>query len=238
MSEKNETILKVVNINNYFGKKQFLKNVNFSIGSGEFHAFIGENGAGKTTTMCFISGILNDYVGEIDFKNKPINEIENKSILFVPERVSFPNHLTAFQFVNTFTSIFLGKKVNKADIDNLFKEFDISDIKDTKANKLSSGQKKKVSLIRVILSKPELLIIDEPAANLDPTSRLKLFESLKKLNNEGTTIFISSHIIAELEKYVDSATFIKKGGVVWTGKINKNELGKKFEDIIIKGGVA
>ena len=229
-------ILEVHELSNKVKKQKILNGMSFFIKEKSFHGFIGENGAGKTTTMCFIASILNDYDGEIFFNEKLITEQEKKSILFIPERISFPNHFTAFQFVDVFSSIFLGKQVPKIKIDALFEEFDISNIKTRKANKLSSGQKKKISLIRAILSEPELLLIDEPAANLDPTSRLKLFNSLKELNKKGTTIFISSHIISELEKYVDSATFIKKGEVIWSGDLGKTKLSKKYEDIIIKGG--
>ncbi|NQZ29587.1 MAG: ABC transporter ATP-binding protein [Mycoplasmatales bacterium] len=230
-------ILKINELKNTIKKQEILKNITFSIQEGSFHGFIGENGAGKTTTMCFIASILNDYSGEIFFKDKLITEQEEKSILFIPERVSFPGHFTAFQFVDVFSSIFLGKKADVGKINYLFNEFEISDIKNRKANKLSSGQKKKISLIRAIVSKPKLLLIDEPAANLDPTSRLKLFNSLKQLNQGGTTIMISSHIISELENYVDSATLIKKGEVIWTGELKNEKLSKKYEEIIIKGGI-
>jgi ABC-2 type transport system ATP-binding protein len=80
-------------------------------------------------------------------------------------------------------------------------------------NKLSSGQVKKILLIRAALEKSEIIILDEPAAFLDPTSRLQFFELLKELNNQGVTIFISSHILDEIKKYIDSVTFIKQGEI-------------------------
>ncbi len=229
-------LLQVDGLSNTFKKVKILQNITFSIEDGSFQAFLGENGSGKTTTMSFIAGILNDYTGEILFKGTSIREIEEKSILFIPERLEFPSHLTSFKFVKTFVEMFLNKKIDKDDIDKQFKDFDISEVKNRKVNKLSSGQKKKVSLIRAILSKPNLLLIDEPAANLDPTSRFKLFNKLKELNSEGTTILISSHIISELEKYTDSATIIKKGVVMWTGKVKIGDLSQKYQDIVIKGG--
>lgn len=226
-------ILKINKLSHAIKKQKILKNMTFSITRGSFCGFIGENGAGKTTTMCFISSILNDYSGEIFFEDKLITEHNEKSILFIPERINFSGHFTAFQFVEIFASIFLGKKANIEKINNLFEKFEITDIKDRKANKLSSGQKNKISLICAIVSKFRLLLIDEPATNLDPTSRIKLFNSFQQLNRDGTTIMISSNIISELEKYVDSSTFIKKGKVIWMGELKDEKLSKKHEEIDI-----
>ena len=100
--------------------------------------------------------------------------------------------------------------------------FEISDELRTKnGNNLSSGQKKKILLIQALISEPEILILDEPAANLDPIARKNLFDTLKKLNNEGKTIFISSHILAELEQYVDSITIIEKGTIITSDALSK-----------------
>ena len=100
--------------------------------------------------------------------------------------------------------------------------FEISDDLRTKnGNNLSSGQKKKILLIQALISEPEILILDEPAANLDPIARKNLFDTLKKLNNEGKTIFISSHILAELEQYVDSITIIEKGTIITSDALSK-----------------
>jgi ABC-2 type transport system ATP-binding protein len=100
-------------------------------------------------------------------------------------------------------------------------------------NKLSSGQVKKILLIRAALEKSEIIILDEPAAFLDPTSRLQFFELLKELNDQGVTIFISSHILDEIKKYIDSVTFIKQGEIKWSGKIAGKDLIKKYKEIII-----
>ncbi len=93
---------------------------------------------------------------------------------------------------------------------------------------MSSGQKKSIMLIQALINDPEILILDEPAANLDPSSRIKLFNTLKQLHLEGKTILISSHILDELEKYIDSFTLLSEGKLVYSGAIKELENRTKF----------
>ena len=87
------------------------------------------------------------------------------------------------------------------------------------ADKLSSGQKKKILLIRALINDPEILIMDEPAANLDPSARLEFFDAVNDLHKQGKTIFMSSHILTELEKYIDSFTILENGHVKDFGRL-------------------
>ncbi|TNK95545.1 multidrug ABC transporter ATP-binding protein, partial [Mycoplasmopsis pullorum] len=97
----------------------------------------------------------------------------------------------------------------------------------------SSGQKKKILLIQALITNPELIILDEPAANLDPTARFNLFKLLKELNKNGTTIFISSHVLSELDQYVDSLTLIHQGQILYSG-VKKESLESIFYEKVIK----
>jgi ABC-2 type transport system ATP-binding protein len=125
------------------------------------------------------------------------------------------------------------KEQIKIELDEWIKKLSLESEIKRNPNKLSSGQVKKILLIRAALEKSEIIILDEPAAFLDPTSRLQFFELLKELNNQGVTIFISSHILDEIKKYIDSVTFIKQGEIKWSGKIEGKDLIKKYKEIII-----
>ncbi|QNM93828.1 ABC transporter ATP-binding protein [Mycoplasma sp. Pen4] len=231
-------ILEVKNLEKiYRDKKQErgIFNLNFEVKKGSFHAFIGENGAGKTTTIKSIISAYSNYDGSII-----INGIDNKNPLakaklgYVPEYANFAKELTTYQYLYNLALLNgLSKKEAKAKIEQLLEKFDITDLKNSHPYSFSSGQKKKVLLIQALVNEPELLILDEPAANLDPTARYQLFQILKELNKQGTTIFISSHVLSEIDQYVDSFTLIHKGKIIASGK-KEESLEKVFYEKVIK----
>lgn len=126
------------------------------------------------------------------------------------------------------------KEQIKQELNELVNFFGLKDHIKRSPNKLSSGQTKKILLIRAILEKAKIIILDEPAAFLDPSSRFQFFEVLKKMHQEGVTILISSHILDEIKNYIDSATFIQKGEIKWSGKIQGNDLIQKYKEIILE----
>lgn len=215
-----ETILKVNNLTRLYDKNGYgVKDLSFEVQSGSFHAFIGENGAGKTTTIKSIIGATFNFSGEILIKNINNKISESKSnIGYVPEKAQFPKEITVYEYLK---SLALLNNLSKTEADNkiseLLKKFDIEDLRNKKPSFFSSGQKKKVLLIQALIHNPELIILDEPAANLDPTARFELFNLLSSLNKEGKTILISSHILAEIDQFVDSLTLIHKGKLIYNG---------------------
>lgn len=112
----------------------------------------------------------------------------------------------------------VSKSVAKEKITALLEKFNISDLKNKNPVNFSSGQKKKILLIQALIHDPQLIILDEPTANLDPTARFELFTILNQLKSQGKTIFISSHVLSEIDKYTDSFTLIHKGQIVYNGK--------------------
>ncbi|MEA4115385.1 ABC transporter ATP-binding protein [Mycoplasma sp. 744] len=209
--------------------------VDFEVKKGQFHAFIGENGAGKTTTIKSIVGAYNNFEGKILINNLDNNNEKSKKFLgYVPENAVFPKELTTFKYLLSLAKLNnLTNKEATIKIESLLKEFEISDLKNVKPFNMSSGQKKKILLIQALMFDPQLLILDEPAANLDPTARFNLFRILKKLNDKGTTIFISSHVLSEIDKFVDSLTLIHLGKVLYNGNKTKS-LEEIFYEKIIK----
>ncbi|ENY68568.1 ABC transporter, ATP-binding protein [Metamycoplasma auris 15026] len=203
--------------------KKVLNDISFEVKQGQFHGFIGNNGAGKTTTIRSILGFYPNAIGKIY-----INGIDSKSpksktkIGYVPEIAIFPKTLSAKEYLHTFG---LMSGLKKKDLDKKIKEiiekynFVLPDLNKS-PEYMSSGQKKTILLIQALLNDPQLLIMDEPAANLDPSSRVILYKTLKQLHNEGKTIFISSHILDELEKYIDSFTLLSQGNILYSGYID------------------
>ncbi|MDD7837416.1 ABC transporter ATP-binding protein [Metamycoplasma hyosynoviae] len=208
-----------------------LDDVNFVVKKGEFHGFIGNNGAGKTTTIRLILNYYQDgfgkiFINGIDSKNKKSKD----KIGYIPEISVFPKNITIFEYLYFFATLSkIGKKQAEAKVEYLMEKYGFSkEFFNKSAEKLSSGQKKKILLMQALINDPEILILDEPTANLDPTARIEFFEVIKQLHNEGKTILISSHILTELEKYIDSFTILENGKVKISGKIADKLKGKDF----------
>ncbi len=203
-----------------------IKNCTFNIHEGDFHIFIGQNGAGKSTIIRMLIGLNDDFSGQIlisgvDSKEKNARE----SMIFVPDKPIFPSEFTTFDylFLSCNEDIRKNKELLTIKIDEYLKEFDILEVRDKNPNFLSSGQKQKVLIIKILINKPKIIILDEPTSNLDSITRIQFLNKLKELSkNEEVTIFISTHILDEIKKYATAATFIDKGEIKWNGKI-KNE---------------
>ena len=235
-------MLEIISSSNIYMKyknkdKEFtLKNVSFNVSKGEFHAFIGENGAGKSTTIKIMAGLNNDFDGNllINGLNVKTDVKARAKLCYIPDKTSFPLNISSYDFLYQLALLVRDDKEQiKIELDEWIKKLSLENEIKRNPNKLSSGQVKKILLIRAALEKSEIIILDEPAAFLDPTSRLQFFELLKELNNQGVTIFISSHILDEIKKYIDSVTFIKQGEIKWSGKIEGKDLIKKYKEIII-----
>lgn len=222
-----ENIIKIENLNFSFGKDDFaLKNVEFSIKKGSFHGFVGSNGAGKTTIIRTIIGLYPNYKGSIKINDNEIKTNKHKFLVgYVPETAQFYATISVKSYLNEFAQL---SNISKDKLQQILANFEpilkLKEIEKRKAASLSSGQKKRVLLAQALICDPKILILDEPAANLDPKARDELFNILKKLVNENNlTVFISSHILDELNKYIDSVTIIEKGQIRFTGPLTQEK---------------
>ncbi|MBD5423088.1 MAG: ABC transporter ATP-binding protein [Mycoplasma sp.] len=235
-----DNILEIKNLYMKYKKsdKHFtLNDLNFNVKKGDFHAFIGENGAGKSSTIKIISGLNNDFEGDvlINGLNTRENFNSRNGFFYIPDKNFFPSYQSVFDYLYNVAVLTRNDKEKiKIEINDLAKKFDIEEIIERNPNKLSSGQAKKVLLIQAILTKVNFLILDEPTTFLDSTTRIILLNELKRMNQENnTTIFISTHILDEIKNYINSVTFIKKGNVKWSGKIKGEDLIKRYHEVIL-----
>ncbi|MBN3534485.1 ABC transporter ATP-binding protein [Mycoplasma procyoni] len=234
---ENNHILQLKNLTKIYPKSdQGVKDISFSVHKGTFHAFIGENGAGKTTTIKTIIDAFSSYQGEVLIDGKDHRSEEAKSkIGYVPENALFPKGLTSFEYLVYLAELSKIKRQDaKQKIDELLEKFGILELKNKKPYSFSSGQKKKILLIQALIHDPEILILDEPAANLDPSARYELFKILTDLNKAGKTIFISSHILKEIDEFTSYVTLIHKGKIYYHGPKNEKTLEELFYEKVIK----
>ncbi len=214
-----------------------LNNVTFNIYDGTFHAFIGENGAGKSTTMKVITGLVNNYEGSLIINEKdPLSDNNARlNMAYIPDKAIFPNNLNAFNYLYRMAILTRPDYAEvKREIQYWTERLGISDKLKANPNLLSAGQKKKILLIKCIIERARIIVLDEPAANLDPSTRIELFNVLKYLADQGITIFISTHIIEEIKKYANYATFIKGGQILWSGPVMEDQIIQYYEYMFSK----
>ncbi|MBN2879486.1 MAG: ABC transporter ATP-binding protein [Clostridia bacterium] len=199
----NNKAIETCNISKYFGSFRALNNMSVSVPCGDIFGFIGKNGAGKTTFMRIVSGLIKQSSGSLAVKGQ---------ISFLPQNVRFRDNINAGEAL----SFFAGLRGCSADASKkLAVEMEIDLAK--KINSLSPGQQRKLQIAISTIGAPEILLLDEPTAGLDPSGVQQVRGIVKKLKQNGCTIFISSHVLIELENLCDTIAVIDKGTLLYQG---------------------
>lgn len=215
-------VLKLEHVSKSFGSKDVLKDINFSVNSGEIIGYIGSNGAGKTTTIKIILGLIDDYQGDVFiFGEKVKGQSEyKKRIGYVPEVSDMYDNLTAqeyLSFIGMLYGIGEDKAVKKGK--EMMSVFGIDDAINGRIHTFSKGMRQKLSIITGMIHNPDILFLDEPLGGIDANSVLVFKEVLKNLKEEGKTIFYSSHILEVVEKLSDRILLINEGKIVIDGTV-------------------
>ena len=228
------TIIKATNLTKTFGEFKALSNFSLSLEKGSFFGLLGPNGAGKTTFVRSILDLTDLDKGHITINGIPHHKPEARNhISYLPEKFSFYPNATvreALQFFSVFK--ISNKKERTPGIEKAMEELSIRDLARKKIKQLSKGQLQRVGLSQLILGNPKVLILDEPFGGLDPLLIKDLKDLLKKLNSEGTTIIINSHILSEVERLCDCLAIIDKGKLLALKKIQ--EIDQDLEDFFIQ----
>lgn len=191
--------------------------VSFRVEEGEIFGFLGPNGAGKTTTVRMITGVLNPdsgraYIDGVDVTSDPISAKERIGI--APEEANCYVDLTArgnMYLVGELYSV--PKKKRKEKSEELLDEFGLLDRADTKVKGFSKGMRQRLILAMALINDPPILFLDEPTAGLDVASQRLIKERIRKLNDQGKTIFLTTHNISEADKLCDRVAIINKGQI-------------------------
>jgi ABC-2 type transport system ATP-binding protein len=199
-----------------------LSRVSFSVAEGEVCAFLGPNGAGKTTSISILMGFLYADRGRIRVLGfEPGSVHAKKRIGFVPENFAFYKHLNAEKLLRFHARLAgVAEEKRMALIPDLIAKVGLSAYGQLKIGRYSRGMVQRLGIAQSLLGDPELLILDEPTSGLDPSGRKEVRDLILSLKAAGKTIFLSSHLLSEVEQICDQAVIIDRGRVVRAGGMN------------------
>jgi len=218
-------MIQTTNLTRKFGDLVALDNLNLTIDDGECYGFIGPNGAGKTTTIKILSTLLKPSWGEarvdgkvIGYQNPEIRPI----IGYVPDFMGSYDDMNVNEYLDFFATCYgINGSQRLRAVGDVLELTDLNYKATSQVASLSRGMSQRLSIARVLLHDPKVLLLDEPASGLDPRARIEIRELLKELHRMGKTILISSHILHELAELCTSVGIIEQGKLLFSGKVDE-----------------
>lgn len=218
--------------------KEVLKDLSLDIRSGEAFGFLGHNGAGKTTTIKCILNLCAPKQGRILIEGIPsIDPRARKNIGYLPEQPYFYDNVTVIETLALMADLLgVSKKKQGERIDELLAMLSMHESRHTRMRNLSKGQMQRVGLAQALISKPSILILDEPFSGLDPIGRKQFRDIFHNLKEEGTTLFMCSHVLSDIEALCDRVSILVRGEL--KGIFNVNDIPRlqeqKFEILLTR----
>ncbi|MCD6273893.1 MAG: ABC transporter ATP-binding protein [Deltaproteobacteria bacterium] len=206
------------NLNKHYKSVHALKDVNLHVNSGELFACLGPNGAGKTTAIRIMTGLTRlssgkAFLNRFNVEKNPI--AAKKECGLVPQAINLDQELTVFENLDIHCRLYrMPIKKRRIKIDELLDYMDILDKKKTLIKHLSGGMKRRVMIARALTHSPQILFLDEPTVGLDPNIRRRIWAIIKRIQQDGTTIFLTTHYIEEAEFLAQRVAFLNEGEIV------------------------
>ena len=212
-----QQVIKADNLGKSFGSFKAISSLTFEVNKGEILGFLGPSGSGKTTTINILTGQLTPDQGQSSILAKSstnLNEEDLANIGLITENSGYYEKLSLYDNLLFFAKLY---DVPQGDLDDLMKRVGLYDRRKTLAEKLSTGMKQRMLLVRAIINKPQVLFLDEPTSGLDPSTSKSIHELIKELQAEGTTIFLTTHDMHEATILCDKIVLLNKGQIVEAG---------------------
>ena len=213
-------MLKIKNLKKAYGNHEVIKGIDLEVKPGEIIGFIGMNGSGKTTTIKAIVGI-HSFDGEIYINGKSIKDDEinaKMDMAYVADNPDIYDTLKAIDYLNLMGDIYeVPVDIRKKEIEELTKDLDIYNNLNDEIRSFSHGMKQKLVLTAAFMHHPKLLVLDEPFVGLDPKASYLLKEKMRKLCDEGSAVFFSTHVLEVAEKLCDRIIILKDGKIFYDG---------------------
>jgi ABC-2 type transport system ATP-binding protein len=215
-----------------FGRFDVLRDVTFEVGHGEIFGFIGPNGAGKTTTIRVMATLLQPMAGRVEIDGYDVTidpESVRRVIGYMPDHAGVYERVTVREYLEFFADAYRVPTAGTtyAVVDAVMELTDLTKLQEKLVATMSKGMKQRLQLARTLLHDPKVLILDEPASDLDPRARIEIRDLLVELQSMGKTIFLSSHILTELADVCTSIAILERGRLVVSGSIH--EIARRLE---------
>jgi ABC-2 type transport system ATP-binding protein len=213
-----------------------VKNLNLEVYRGEIFGFLGPNGAGKTTTIKMLLGIIYPTEGEAYVLGQPAGDPKNHyRISYLPENPYFYDYMTGREILTFYARLFgIAEPERSKRVNELLDRVGLSRAADQTLRTYSKGMLQRIGLAQCLINDPELLILDEPTAGLDPIAHIDIRDMILDLRNQGKTLFISSHQLSDVERVCDRVAILNKGVMVQLGRIEELLAGGHVEVIADK----
>ena len=211
-----EPALEAWSLRKDFGPKTAVRDLTLSVPKGEVFGFLGPNGAGKTTSVKMLLGLVHPTAGRGRLLGKPIGETRARArVGYLPEHFAFHEWLRGRELLRFHGRLLgLGGPSLEAGLEGLLRRVELLGAGDRCLREYSKGMKQRIGLAQALLGEPELVFLDEPTSGLDPLGRLLVRDVIRELKARGTTVFLNSHLLSEVEVTCDRVAFVKDGRVV------------------------
>ena len=210
------------NLTKIYEDREVVNHINLNVREGTIFGFLGHNGAGKSTFINMLTGLCQPSDGTFT-----LNVDSKREIGVLPDYSSFYNHMTGKEHIKYFCNI-LKYDVSQSEIEDLFKSIGLENGLNLKVKKYSFGMKKKLGIIQAVVNKPKLLFLDEPTSGVDANSILSIHQLIKNIAQSGTTIFLTSHNLDEIQKLCDEMAIMSQGNIEVQG--NLAQLRETYEE--------
>jgi ABC-2 type transport system ATP-binding protein len=215
--------IQTYNLRKSFGEKVAVRDLTLSVNRGEVFGFLGPNGAGKTTSIKMLLNLIAPTGGQAILFGYPASNPDIRArVGFLPEHFRFHDWLTAEEFLTLHADLYrLRREIARPRINELLELVGLAPHRGKKLREFSKGMLQRIGLAQALLNQPELVILDEPTSGLDPVGRRLVRDIIREIKQAGTTVFLNSHLLSEVEITCDRVAFIKQGEVIHTSPLQQ-----------------
>jgi len=220
-----EFAIETINLTKRYGHLTAVDKLNLKVKANTVHGFLGPNGAGKTTTIKILVGLLKPDEGVVkilDQETKGDRPDVRLKIGYMPELPKFPKHLTGYELLDIYGEMYgLSKTARKEQVPKLLEVVGLKERGRDRIGKYSKGMQQRIGIAQALLNEPELVILDEPSLGLDPVGMVEVRELIKEVAKTGKTVFISSHLLHEVQQVCSEITIINRGISLTSGTLEE-----------------
>lgn len=215
--------LRIEGLSKQYGSTLPLDGLDLEVAQGEVFGFLGPNGAGKTTAVKISLDLVHPTAGEVQMLGRPSRDWRvRRRVGFLPEHFRFQEWLTAREFLDVHGRLFgVAAVERRRRADDLLERLDLSRQADRQLRDYSKGMLQRVGLAQALIHRPQLVFLDEPTSGLDPLGRRLVRDVIQELRLEGTTVFLNSHLLSEIEVTCDRVGFVRRGRLVHCGPLHE-----------------